>query len=1329
MANLNSIRNLAYSEAGRVSASPKDWMRFMDTASRMYRYGFLDQLLIYSQRPQATACATLETWNQKVGRWVNRGAKGIALIDDTTQPERLRYVFDIADTHAVQGAPDPFIWRLENRHTAWFLAYLSSTYNLTDASSIMLALEQVAEQVTEEYLEDAMDGVEQEMNGSLLATLDETARRETFRALFQKSIFYQIARRCGLNPEAHLSESDFRGIQFFNRLGTLAVLGSAVSNLTEIILMDIGREIRAFNRENPARENLRKPLAQIESPVYNRFTTLKREATDSERPEEGGQENGTDVSSQGRLSVSEPDDRNGERAADREVRDASQDLPEGASPELVSEYAGDGQADPASVGDRPEGERADGDADRADGADGERDGGAKGERPDGMDSADEQPLESGGGERTDGIGVQLIDETTEQDLSAAEAEIASALSLPDLPTVNQQIRAIEKRMAAPYAREITVPSEVVDEVLRAGGNRRGSQLRLIYNFMIEQTPEEYAAFVKREYGKGGNGLTINGTDYSVWFDELGMQIAAGHSVREQAVGKAFLSWDDVSGRIHQLLKQGEYAPQAVLDAARGNALREYADALIYMERDVVSDYIHLLFNDDELEMFNHVFPDVTENVAQYLDHQENVNALVSRLRGFSALYAENRDVMRWHHYNPNRMAGTFERFAKPWTPYQSREGFAWDTHGVFITQDEIDAELAGGSNVSDSRLAIYAHFLSTDDKKARVDFLKQHYGDGGHGPALNGKDSADEWHDSKGIHLRVGSYTNPSAEVTLSWTNVAQRIDYLIKNDRYLTAADYAKMPEYEREIMARRIRSFYFRMPEEIPRPAGGDLSALEDREPLVNALMETVTAVEIVNAMDDAMAALPMDYDDYQERADILFQVHDYIDGTYTIFPEPPWKAQPAAAQNQQMSMFSLFDQPSESVQEMEETEVDLEGEIVESVPDLDAPDAEDASVHSAEDTQIDESEEAVPSEDTIAPETVDDPDGLTDAEYTEYSALKAQYPDTLIGYERNGFFEFYGEDARSVANALDFKLSTRSYPVGTMETTGIHKDQWPVYARRLWRKGFNLYLSGAAENGIREEVKHLLAEEFIPYNIPFYMGEDYYQVERIDYDAGIVTLLDEDTGSIERTEPIDRVRLAYEQQYDNVDLTYTDMIAIMRETGGVMPLPIQMNLESDDGDAAQVEQEERQSESDTLEMGMTFDVDGHEFEIESIDILYHEVRLKDLTFQRQNGFPIFRAENYDVVQQWVKDAANRQENAVDAPIKMNEIVIDLSPREESENQPEPPVERHNFRIKDDDLGAGGPKAKFRANMEAIYLLKALENENRLATPEEQELSLIHI
>ena len=249
MAKLDSIRFLAGRWAGWVSQSPADWMRFMDTASRMYRYSFPDQLLIYAQRPNATACASLETWNTRLNRWVNRGAKGIALIDDNQQPAKLRYVFDVADTHARYGDQLPYIWRVEGRHIPPLLAHLAYTYSLPDASSLESMLSQIANQVAEDYLDDALYGIEQELTGSRLAQLPEDRRREIFHGLFESSILYETMRRCGLNPEMALPERTFNNIRYFNRPRVLGVLGGAVSNACENILMDIGREIRAMDRE------------------------------------------------------------------------------------------------------------------------------------------------------------------------------------------------------------------------------------------------------------------------------------------------------------------------------------------------------------------------------------------------------------------------------------------------------------------------------------------------------------------------------------------------------------------------------------------------------------------------------------------------------------------------------------------------------------------------------------------------------------------------------------------------------------------------------------------------------------------------------------------------------------------------------------------------------------------------------------------------------------------------------------------------------------------------------------------------------------------------
>ena len=195
-------------------------------------------------------------------------------------------------------------------------------------------------------------------------------------------------------------------------------------------------------------------------------------------------------------------------------------------------------------------------------------------------------------------------------------------------------------------------------MLRSGGNRERSQLRLIYNFMTDPTPEEAAEFVKREYGVGGKGFVIDGRDYAVWWDELGMQIAVGHTVKDKISEKAFLSWPDVSARIGQLLAQGEYAPQVVLDAARGNALKEHAEVLAYMERDLADGVAEQFF--DDLSVFQGGFPEVTEHLAQRLDSPEYVADLNQRLERLTSAYAEDASLMRFHYYAPDRVLQQFQ---------------------------------------------------------------------------------------------------------------------------------------------------------------------------------------------------------------------------------------------------------------------------------------------------------------------------------------------------------------------------------------------------------------------------------------------------------------------------------------------------------------------------------------------------------------------------------------------------------------------------------------------------------------------------------------------
>ena len=940
MARLDEIRGLAEYHAAHISSSPRDWMNYLDTAARLYRYPFMDQLLIHAQRPKATACASLELWNEKMLRWVNRGAKGIALLDETMQKTRLRYVFDIQDTHKVKGGRTPYLWRLQEKQQEELLNHLEEVYGLEakDTGSLSDALMATAKYMVEENLDEYLDGLTYVTEGTYLEELEENTIRSEFRSLLTDSIYYTLASRCGLDPLERQEEMDFVHITDYNSLSVLTFIGNATSMASESVLVDIGRFVHRISLEE-----MKKGIENSEERNYNKFNTLIRESEENNnriieneysQEDEGGNEHGTDISSQRGLSVSESDNP-GDRGTDREIRNAAEDISEGTQEQPVSEPVTDWETEQPSGRDRENSTEEIGSTDSE--TVGEESGTIERGEPDGVDSTYEQSDGNSGREHLDGIGVQLIEDTSEDQLSKAEEEIASALSLPELPSVNEQKREIENRIASLYAGEIAIPSEVVDEVLRTGGNRSKSQLRIIYNFMSEQTPEEYTEFVKREYGTGGKGFEINGMEYSVWFDETGLQIAVGHTVTDQILDKAFLSWEDVSSRIHQLLKQGEYAPQSVLDVARKNAIKEHAQALAYMKADMAEGVAELVFDEEDLPHLHSIYPEITDYLEEKLTDPQWLADLNERLEGLAMAYEEDKSIMRFRTYNPIRISGQFQKFAAEVIPYNARDEFAWQEHKVFITQDEIDAFLAGGGPYSDGRLSTYSFYLLNEDDKARTDFIKEKYGIGGQSHALCGADNSHADYDGKGLKLERGDYGNPDISVLLPWAKVAKRIGYLIDNQQFLRSADYSRMPEYERERIAGKVISFYARLPEEIERPFKQDFFNEEARKELPVMLNDSEKSQKLLQAMDDALAMLPLDFESvnetYEKKLQLLTEVYQYVEGSYTIFPAQEVPDQADGLNGYQMSLFDIVSasEPEENTEEPEVEESSAEMEEV--------------------------------------------------------------------------------------------------------------------------------------------------------------------------------------------------------------------------------------------------------------------------------------------------------------------------------------------------------------------------------------------------------------
>ena len=619
--------------------------------------------------------------------------------------------------------------------------------------------------------------------------------------------------------------------------------------------------------------------------------------------------------------------------------------------------------------------------------------------------------------------------------------------MPARRSVYEPKREIENRIAALYAGEIAIPSEVVDEVLRTGGNRSKSQLRIIYNFMSEQTPEEYTEFVKREYGTGGKGFEINGMEYSVWFDETGLQIAVGHTVTDQILDKAFLSWEDVSGRIHQLLKQGEYAPQSVLDVARENAIKEHAQALAYMKADMAEGVAELVFDEEDLPHLHSIYPEITDYLEEKLTEPEWLADLNERLEGLAMAYEEDKSIMRFRTYNPIRISGQFQKFAAEVIPYNARDEFAWQEHKVFITQDEIDAFLAGGGPYSDGRLSTYSFYLLNGDDKARTDFIKEKYGIGGQSHALCGADNSHADYDGKGLKLERGDYGNPDTSVLLPWAKVAKRIGYLIDNQQFLRSADYSRMPEYERERIAGKVISFYARLPEEIERPFKQDFFNEEARKELPVMLNDSGQSQKLLQAMDDALAMLPLDFESvnetYEKKLQLLTEVHQYVEGSYTIFPAQEVPDQADGLDGYQMSLFDIVSasEPEENTEEPEVEESSAEMEEVQKGEPESEP--EDVVVQEQWDENVFEYQgyhfEAV----GILPqglegkELVNQTRGNTELHLTTYEREE----DILYSYA--GFYEASGSSKADIFRCME---TGRNYIPGENELFGYEGEFLP-------------------------------------------------------------------------------------------------------------------------------------------------------------------------------------------------------------------------------------------------------------------------------------------
>ena len=769
---LQAYAEQAERTARQITGSHLAWTAFLTTAARLYKYPYNEQLMIYMQRPEATACAEYDFWNEKMGRYVRRGSTGIALIDATGYKPRLKYVFDVSDTGGKENARRVRLWELKDAHTDSVSAMLERNYSVSGKNGLAEQFESVASQLAAEYWRDHSRDILGIVADSYLEEYDDYNIEVAFKNAAVVSITYSLMSRCGMQPEDHFEHEDFFSIFDFNTPRTVAALGTAVSEINEQVLRQIEVTIRNYEREHSA----------------------ERTAEHGEQP---------DLHDERRLHDSRPEDR-GAGAAPRQVRADAPEVPEGASSHSLE--PDDLGGDPVSA---PAGDRA-GSAEplRADdagaGGGGRSDGSAESQRSHEMGGPDEHLQGAGGGSDSRGADLRITEHS------------ARGGQLSFFPTEAEQITAIEEAESAQASFAFSDSQAQLDHVLRLGGNSDDTRMVIAAAFQKQKSVEDIAALLQSTF-HGGNGFKTPEGELSAWYAVDGIHIVPGRSA-EYVRSAQVIAWQDAAVRISELMDRGAYASNVELAEAGQHERMQLAQALWYLKHDLSDEAREQGYLSCMDTLRGGGFPDETERLAEQLTNTDFRDTLSGEFAQFYAAHEQDRSLLRFHYHKLDQIWQSLRELPLPRRDFSS-EMTAVPELARFITEDEIDHALDRGSGVEGGKGRIYEYFTADHTGKEKAAFLKDEYGIGGHTHAVSGASGSYEDHSAKGITLKKADCAN----VELSWTKVAARIDSLIQKDRFLSPREKERYAQLQREKEVER----------ELPTQAQIDYNSIKEAHP----------------------------------------------------------------------------------------------------------------------------------------------------------------------------------------------------------------------------------------------------------------------------------------------------------------------------------------------------------------------------------------------------------------------------------------------------------------------------------------------------------------
>ena len=1303
-----------------VTRSYESWTGFLRAACYNYKCPFDEQILIYAQRPDATAVLEMERWNRRFGRWVNRGAKSIAVFSDDGQ-NCLKLYFDVSDTHASRFARPLPIWTMQPAFEPEVIETLEATFgDLAEKENLVDAVRSachnaVADNITD-YLQDLCDN----RQDSLLEELDDLNMEVFYRETLEVSVAYMLLTRLGLRADDYFSPDEFVHVYEFNTTPTINALGIAASDIAEMGLREISRTVMQAQRDQF--------FANRGKSGYDDRTEQR------EIPPERSEQYGGHLQDAERLSGAESADAADTGGSSGQIRRAAPPISDEAPQGALHQSQDQRQADGASGGDRAERAENGGTDRNADGEDRGRDGGAESDRSAALDRPDEQSPAQRGGTGAQRPDLRL---TTEEPTEAGSDELpafvdhsgdyvlldrlradcdyflgAGGRSEKHLwaGNVHAQIRKMRELYDALPEKPEWLTADAIDhyaaqmaapyQVAAYHHFENGFDDKLDYQTLeeAEAAAQGYVAGTMEEDGFAYDGAAVYDAEtrqclrvYGDYPDEKAQEQAAAFALEYDAAQQntaelpAFLDMHlieanllDDGGRKHKRQEIFEYFQAHKGLTERTEFLKNsYNDIWVEVLTDGVRTGYHA--EKDGLLMWEGSYLSRTsESVFSWSVITEMTEGLIERGEYKIKLGLQNAPIVaeQLALFDMGGDAPVYE------APADAPSGILAPARTV--PQEVIDQALytAGNEPGSAERIAVF--YMREHSEQENIAFLRREFGTGnGRGIEYEGRKYA-VWFMEDGIHLAQGDSVRIGySKTVVSWGLAAGRILGLLRAGIYLSAAELAQAPDkvlheaMDALLMTARDLTKEGRDMGLLPQTL-----AIHDQHKGYPELDEDM--VEFAKT-DGGLQMLAQEYHAflyaYHDDPSILrYRLSEYNTHRIGIILNGlPYSERHFTAQPNFLRQYKMFITQDEIDQYFlnEETESRL-------------------AVYSH----------------FCYPHTSEEHQKFIKSRFGEYSGSgRAGYQSTKtykgLEYERDYNFKKYDAVHLTIPNVVkeyECLIAQKRYP-GEDAIAKIPEYERGQLARLIYSGFYD-----APDDTPR----------------PYPKGVDFYDalpiIEKQLEDRGkaaemLATLTSRLDGMTDGDRYYDSVRRAKERLAEYVDGTFSLFNHRHDALRQVHPVENSPRSEPVLQEAAPTMEPEVPTPIST---GTRLTIDGRQFEVDSVDDHTQSVSLRDVTFENGTGFPIFRQESVEFVREHVEQP-NVEQTATQAD---EPRVVLTPPKKRKRNTIAYPLDAdgRNYRITDDHIGEGAPLERFQHNLDAIRTLKTVEAENRTATAEEQ-------